>query len=699
MSIISRLAVVLGLDTAEFNAGLGKAEQGVNKFTAIAGVMRTGVLAAGAALTAASYKAIEFADGINDIAKANEMAVSGVLEFTQALTVSGGQADSVSKLLSSLTNKIDEAAQGSQKTRDKFKELGVSIKDLGTLSEEQILRKTVAGLAAIEDPIRRNALAFDIMGKAIKGVDIKGLNDELIRTQGAAKASDEAFGKIGDALDKLDKLSFKIKTDLANNIAGPFYDAIDAVDKFYDKVKERREREASEASAKRSKMIEGGVPDWWKGMFGFAFDKELKEAENKLNVFGLQMQKQVLPSILGNGLTGNATPNQTVREIKTSDEAQKLIDKIQKQKDAMDQQAMALGRQKEALYGQKSTLEEINAEFEKGGKYYEARNSAEAKALKDAARRLDLARDSVEMEKEAARVAVQKAQHDLEFSNRIDTIKVATERLKLEGQIAGMSDTQREKMMQIFDLEAEIVRLRKQDYFVSQEQLKSYRESQLAFIEQQEATRREQNTFQAGWDRAYANFKERAVDSASAGAQAFQNMTSSIENALDRFVQTGKLSFRELITSMIQDLLRFQMKAQMSAIFGGGGGIGDLLSGIFGGGGGVSAGAGAYDIFSNPFLNNFGFADGGNPPVGKASIVGERGPELFVPRTSGTIIPNNQLSNMMAPPQQNIYNGPYIQNMSAIDTQSATQFLSRNKQAVWSANQSAQRSMPMQRGG
>ena len=37
------------------------------------------------------------------------------------------------------------------------------------------------------------------------------------------------------------------------------------------------------------------------------------------------------------------------------------------------------------------------------------------------------------------------------------------------------------------------------------------------------------------------------------------------------------------------------------------------------------------------------FADGGRPPVGKASIVGERGPELFVPSTSGTIIPNNQI--------------------------------------------------------
>lgn len=38
-----------------------------------------------------------------------------------------------------------------------------------------------------------------------------------------------------------------------------------------------------------------------------------------------------------------------------------------------------------------------------------------------------------------------------------------------------------------------------------------------------------------------------------------------------------------------------------------------------------------------------GFANGGRPPVGRPSIVGERGPELFIPRTSGTIVPNSSL--------------------------------------------------------
>jgi len=38
-----------------------------------------------------------------------------------------------------------------------------------------------------------------------------------------------------------------------------------------------------------------------------------------------------------------------------------------------------------------------------------------------------------------------------------------------------------------------------------------------------------------------------------------------------------------------------------------------------------------------------GFEKGGKPPVGVPSIVGEGGPELFVPNSAGTIIPNNQL--------------------------------------------------------
>ncbi len=48
-------------------------------------------------------------------------------------------------------------------------------------------------------------------------------------------------------------------------------------------------------------------------------------------------------------------------------------------------------------------------------------------------------------------------------------------------------------------------------------------------------------------------------------------------------------------------------------------------------------------VFGGPFAKLPGFANGGRPPVGKPSIVGEKGPELFVPTSAGTIIPNDRI--------------------------------------------------------
>ena len=58
---------------------------------------------------------------------------------------------------------------------------------------------------------------------------------------------------------------------------------------------------------------------------------------------------------------------------------------------------------------------------------------------------------------------------------------------------------------------------------------------------------------------------------------------------------------------------------------------------------GINTALGA--IFGGPFASLPGFAKGGRPPVGRASIVGEKGPELFVPSTAGTIIPNHSLGS------------------------------------------------------
>ena len=59
----------------------------------------------------------------------------------------------------------------------------------------------------------------------------------------------------------------------------------------------------------------------------------------------------------------------------------------------------------------------------------------------------------------------------------------------------------------------------------------------------------------------------------------------------------------------------------------------------------LGAGGGMVGKFGT-FGPNYGikqFAAGGTPPVGRPSLVGERGPELFMPGVRGSIIPNNAL--------------------------------------------------------
>jgi phage-related minor tail protein len=197
-----------------------------------------------------------------------------------------------------------------------------------------------------------------------------------------------------------------------------------------------------------------------------------------------------------------------------------------------------------------------------------------------------------------------------------------------------------------------------------------------------------EGTYGEGFAKSMKEFIRDMPTAMEDGQRAFESVVSNMDNALRNFVRTGKLSFNDLAQSIIQDLIYINLRAQAmqftKAMFGGGGGFGSMFGGIFGGlfGGGGGAASGAEDLIAA-----FGFADGGSPPVGRASIVGERGPELFVPRTAGTIIPNNQLGGMGG--TTNVTNN-YIQ---AIDTKSFEDRIYGSANAVWAANRYGEKSI------
>lgn len=152
-------------------------------------------------------------------------------------------------------------------------------------------------------------------------------------------------------------------------------------------------------------------------------------------------------------------------------------------------------------------------------------------------------------------------------------------------------------------------------------------------------------------DSAKSAFKEFATGSKSA-EDAFRSFLSSFgDRALDRLINTG---FDALLFGGLG-----------GGAGGGGGGLFSLLAGTAG----------------------RGFADGGRPPVGRASVVGETGPELFVPDQAGTVISNRNASSAMGSPNVNIVNVlDQDQLLGALNTsrgeQAVMNIIRRNKSAI-----------------
>jgi hypothetical protein len=586
MAIISRLAVLLGLDAGEFNANLGKAKDKVEGFSAGA---KVSLAAVAVAFTASAREAINFADKINDVAKANDMSVQSVLRMAQALSVNGGNTEDAGKLMAAFSNKVDEAAEGSSKAQKAFLSIGVSLKDLRTLAPQELFEKTVKSLANVEDTTKRNALAMDMFGRAIKGVDIKGMAEEFEKNKNLFKGSEETFKSIGNSVDRLDRFFMNLKVTLANAIAPAFESLTIAMEDW-----QKRSKGVVDRFAEIRK--EAGWWAAWKDKEGIG-----KYVAPSQREFG-SVQGANVPGIMS-GIGGIAAPKKDIRIVK-DDEI------LQKQKE-----------------------------------FY------------------------------AKEVAISQAKMG---------------RLQIENQLAFAQENERKIALEYYDLQQKIILLRTEKKMTDQD-IAKYAEVEKQRIMSMEKVLEDQRTFEYGWKKAFASYAENAANSAKMAEQSFVALQQNLEDTLTQFFETGKLNFRGFITSILHEMARLQAQKAASSIlglFGGGsgGGIGGFISSLFSGGASPAFGSTAF----------WGGKAGGGD-INGPSMVGENGPELFIPKSAGTIVPNNRVNSLMGNQPQVVYNGPYIANMSAIDTQSGLQFLAKNKQGVWAANQSAQRSLPQSR--
>ena len=119
-------------------------------------------------------------------------------------------------------------------------------------------------------------------------------------------------------------------------------------------------------------------------------------------------------------------------------------------------------------------------------------------------------------------------------------------------------------------------------------------------------------------------------------------MSSAVQDAVNGTRTVGQVfaqMFADIGNAFIDLATRLLAQQAVLSILG--------LFGFSGGGTSFSQGVNSrLPLFGNySGINSFGgfFANGGSVSSGKSYVVGERGPALFVPRSSGTIVPNDKM--------------------------------------------------------
>lgn len=252
---------------------------------------------------------------------------------------------------------------------------------------------------------------------------------------------------------------------------------------------------------------------------------------------------------------------------------------------------------------------------------------------------------------------------------------------EMNNQYAQMEATKRQAALdktQSLEFDKEDLQLRQQMLYASEKEVEL---AQIALKYRRLRQADSSNPDQLKQQEELEKFNVEIQDSMKKTSEVFDSVWGNMGSAIDKFVKTGKLSMKDLARSIIQDLIAIQMKAAALS----------FLRMMFAPTMGPSMdGGGALPASFNQYLapKAAGGPVSGNTPY----LIGEQGPELFMPSGSGTIIPNSKMSDMGG--TTNVTNN-YI---NAIDTKSFEERLLNSSNAIWAANQYAGKSLAVNRG-
>ena len=633
------IATRLILNTKAFTKGIKTATKGIGALGGALGkvggtVAKFGLAIAGvtAGLAAVLLRSAAYIDRLGKVSKTTGIATDTLQKFGFAAEQAGITSDNAALALRRFSRRLGEAQKGSGELLPALRRLGIDVKDAGGnfKTAEQVLFEFADGIKNTEGASAKLALAFKAFDS--EGAELVGTLED--GAEGLKKMFDRAQA-LGIVLDN-------------KTIAG--------VEKFSDSLNEL-------------KRMMGGVINRLTGALAPALDEIVKyftdvilktaEAQGGFEEFGKYLKDQLLTVFQSVGraffevykvitmiINGIITGLQKLGVINELQELQSTIKDLREesQKDFFDREQFKI------LIGAYS---ELNDEFGNFEYFNEADYKKAISILERKAKELEASGDTG--------INLIKVPDEEDFMKYFEFLEKFKEKsIEAQGAIAEIVTTGVKTQQNAFEkmLDSIFGVDRMDKFFGSSEK---YAEDAVSNIGEFISV-----TFELMGKNIVEFFESvrEGLDAAGIGdftktlQEGFIKAGQLLEDALTDAVLTGKLSF----SSLADHIKKVLAKALIQK------------------------------FITGPIMGLIpGLAEGGPATAGQPYVVGEEGPELFVPRGSGTVIPNDEMSSGGGG-LGGATNVTY--NIQATDAQSFQQLVARDPEFIYNVSRAGQRRQP-----
>lgn len=255
---VFELMATLSLDTDDYDSSLESSEKKADSFgkklksgirtaakvgTAAVVAFTGATVAAGTALVNGVTNLSEYGDNIDKMSQKLGVSSEAYQKWDYVLGQAGTSMDNMAMGLKTLTNKMDDAKNGSEDALAMFEKLGISLEDLEGMTREDLFEAAIAGFQGMADSTERAALANDLFGRS--GQELAPLfNTTTEETKELLKASEDlgfvlseetvkASADYQDALDTMQRTMGGVKNNLLAEFMPSITTVMDGITKLF----------------------------------------------------------------------------------------------------------------------------------------------------------------------------------------------------------------------------------------------------------------------------------------------------------------------------------------------------------------------------------------------------------------------------------------------------------------------------------